>query len=218
MQFQHAGTFVGRGTSGQHVVDQQNSHPAQVSAAFEGATHVFTPFLGRQFGLGSGWPRAHQNATVGPKKEAISKFAGNFRGLVEAALTQAFRVQGQGQGEVEALGGEVFRQSLPAPLGDCQLMAVFQGMDDAVGREVVAKEGYRPVEMGWILQAGAAAFTVRGTVGANRAASLRQRRQVGDTQLAKQFAGTVSAAQQATGREQRIAEAPGKSLEAIGVG
>ena len=88
------------------------------------------------------------------------------------------------------------------PLGECQLMPVFQSMDDAVERKVVTESRDGSVEMGWVFQAGAAAFAVGGLVGADRAGLGRWPWQVGLARQANCFVAAVGAAKQATTRQE----------------
>lgn len=88
------------------------------------------------------------------------------------------------------------------PLGECLLMPVFQSVDDAVERKVVTESRDGSVEMGWVFQAGAAAFAVGGLVGADGAGLGRQQWQVGLARQANCFVAAVCAAKQATTRQE----------------
>ena len=69
MDFQGAGTFVGCGSGGHHIVDQQQALLAEVTPAFECASHIAQALLVRQIGLGRRGARAYERLKVDWKAE-----------------------------------------------------------------------------------------------------------------------------------------------------
>jgi hypothetical protein len=107
-------------------------------------------------------------------------------------------VEGQGNDAIQSGAVDSGRQLLGAPIGNGQLVSVFQGVNNAVERKIVGEGSDGPVEMGRIFQAGAATLAVRGLVGAKRAARRGKRGQIGAAVEAKQVIRAVGATQQAT--------------------
>ena len=91
-------------------------------------------------------------------------------------------------------------------------MAVLERLDQAVNGEFVAEQREGAVKGRRLLEAGAAAFAVRGRFAALRAARGRQRRQVGGAGGAEQAGAAVGAAQQATAGQQ----AGGDAVQGVG--
>ena len=121
---------------------------------------------------------AQQCAAVDRQFEAFSKAGSNFGRLVEAAFAQALTVQRQRHDQVDIRCGQGLQHLPGEPVGDSQLVAVLEGVNDAVHRKIVAETGAGPIEMRRLLQAGAAAFAVRCLFVAERAKGAGQRRQI----------------------------------------
>lgn len=202
MNFQGTGTFVGRGPGGHHIVDQQQALLAEVAPAFESAAHIAQALLVRQIGLGGRGARAHKRLKVDREAEQCAERLGDFACLIEAALAQAINVQREGNYPVASMVCEADLHLCREPLGECQLMPVFQGVNDAVERKVVAECRDGPVEMRRVFQAGTAAFPMGGPVGTDGAGPGRRQRKVGSARRANRFVGAVGAAKQATARQE----------------
>lgn len=83
-------------------------------------------------------------------------------------------------------------------------MTIFQGMNDAVDREIVAECSDGSIKMGWAFQAGAAALTIGGGLAAQRTTGWGQFGEVFGAVGAKQSASAVGAAKKAALWEQVI--------------
>ena len=138
VQFDNAGALVKRGASGHYVVDQEHVFPTHVVSAFESATHVFLAFLQRETGLWQCRPDSLQAAAVNPNFAAFSDNGSDFHRLVEAAFAQTFCMQWHGNDQIDG-GVDMFGKAVPQPMANGQLMAVLEGLNDAVNRKFVAK-------------------------------------------------------------------------------
>lgn len=138
----------------------------QVGPAFKSAAYVGGAFLMRQIGLRWGRPAADQAGEIDRLPLHGRDHLRQFGRLVETAFAQAQRVQGQRHDAVEALSLQLFAQSLAESASQRKFAGVLVGMDQAVERKIVAPEGKSRVEVGWLVQATAAAFAVRRRFGA----------------------------------------------------
>jgi len=97
-------------------------------------------------------------------------------------------------------------------------VAIFEGVDDAVSRKVVAMEGERPVKAGLVFQAAAAAFAMGRLLAALGAQCAGHRWQIGLTRGANQCVAAVSATEQAAARQQAGAQSPAEAHQPMGLG
>lgn len=200
MYFEDAGALIDGCAGGHHVIDQQYLSPAQVSATFKCPPDILVAFFRWQIGLPWGWPVTPYAAAVDGQIEVISDDPGNFHRLVEAAFAQAVRVQGQRDDEL-MLSRDPLGQSAAQPVGDGQLMAVLERVNDAVNREIITKSGNRPVEVRRLLQAGATTLAVGRLNPALRATGRWRCWEIGRAIRAEQATLAIVSAEQAAFRE-----------------
>lgn len=207
MDFQHPRRFIEGGAAGHHVVHQKDAFSAQVLGTGKGTAQVSLAFLEGQFRLGTGFPLASQAAEVERQGEGLPQGAGDFGRLVETPLLQTEAMQGQGYESVELPVGDAGGQCLAEPVGEGELVAVLEGMDQTVEGKVVDVEGSRIVE-GWRMgQATPAALAMGGWFGTLRATVCREARQVGYAGRTDREDAPVGPAQD-TGRRQNRSDDP----------
>jgi hypothetical protein len=91
---------------------------------------VFVAFFQRQFCLSWGRSVAKDTATVNRQIELISDNPGDFRRLIETAFAQTVGVQRERDDEL-IVRLQSRRKLVAQPAGNSQLMAVFEGVNDA---------------------------------------------------------------------------------------
>lgn len=114
-------------------------------------------------------------------------------------------MQRQGNDAIKDMRAELFCQAGGEPLGQHQLMSVFQRMNHAVYREIIAKKRGDAGKVGGLDQAAATTFAMRRACAALGAGVFRLAGKVCLAGWAQQFCPSVSQAKQAASRQ------PGRS-------
>ena len=126
MQLECPGTFVERGAGRHHVINQRDAFAGQVGGTMKSAADVLDARPPGQFGLCRRMPNARADAGINRPATERTDRPRKFKCLVEAALTQAQRMQWQRNDQVSATITGAGGQLLAEPLAECQPVGVLE--------------------------------------------------------------------------------------------
>ena len=178
--FQRFGQFVETGAGRHHVVDQCDVQSADIARTCERPAHVAPSRIVLEPHLRRGIADALTAGDIDGKVESLRHLAGDFAGVVEAALADASCVQRHGNEAVwpwHVL--DDMCQTFTQRRGDGELSVIFQARDHAVERKRIDQCGVGAVERGRVPETGTANLAMRGGGGALRALRLSVPGQVG---------------------------------------
>ena len=176
--------------------------PPNVARTRECAAHIAPPRIVLQAHLRRGVADALTAVGVERETESLRHLAGDFGGVVEAALADAcwhaaaWRSGGRGWGWVATASRKTFAQRRR----DGELAVIFQARNQAVERKRIGQRRAGAVERGRVLEAGAAHLAAGRGDGALRALRLAVPGQVGLAGGAQVAGSGCRAAQQAGAR------------------